>query len=229
MNQLQAAWQWILDPAHWEGPDGIPVRLGEHLAYTFVAVAIAAAIAIPVGLLIGHTGRGRALAVGTSSAARAVPTLGLITLLALLWGVGLTAPMVAFVVLAIPSILAGAYAGVDSVEPEVKDAAKAVGMTGTQVLARVEVPLSLPMMWGGVRSATLQVVATATLAAYVGSGGLGRYLFRGLKTQDYPQMLAAALLVVALAILLEGLLAVAQRVMVPRGVRERTRMGAQAR
>lgn len=221
MNQLAAAWQWILDPAHWAGADGIPVRLWEHLWYTFAAVGIAAAIAIPIGLVIGHTGRGRALAVGSTSAARAIPTLGLITLLALMWGVGLTAPMVAFVVLAIPSILAGAYAGVDSVEPHVKDAATAMGMTGGQVLGRVEVPLALPMMWGGIRSATLQVVATATLAAYVGSGGLGRYLFRGLKTQDYPQMLASALLVVALAIVLEALLAFAQRVIVPKGVRQR--------
>jgi osmoprotectant transport system permease protein len=221
MNQLAAAWQWILDPVHWAGADGIPVRLWEHLWYTFAAVGIAAAIAIPIGLVIGHTGRGRALAVGSTSAARAIPTLGLITLLALMWGVGLTAPMVAFVVLAIPSILAGAYAGVDSVEPHVKDAATAMGMTGGQVLGRVEVPLALPMMWGGIRSATLQVVATATLAAYVGSGGLGRYLFRGLKTQDYPQMLASALLVVALAIVLEGLLAFAQRVIVPKGVRVR--------
>lgn len=223
MNQLAAAWQWILDPAHWAGPDGIPVRLWEHLWYTFAAVGIAAAIAIPIGLAIGHTGRGRALAVGSTSAARAIPTLGLITLLALMWGVGLTAPMVAFVVLAIPSILAGAYAGVDSVEPHVKDAATAMGMTGTQVLGRVEVPLALPMIWGGIRAGTLQVVATATLAAYVGSGGLGRYLFRGLKTQDYPQMLASALLVVGLAIALEAVLAFAQRVMVPRGVRERSR------
>lgn len=223
MNQLAAAWQWILDPAHWAGPDGIPVRMWEHLWYTFAAVGIAAAIAIPIGLAIGHTGRGRALAVGSTSAARAIPTLGLITLLALMWGVGLTAPMVAFVVLAIPSILAGAYAGVDSVEPHVKDAATAMGMTGTQVLGRVEVPLALPMIWGGIRAGTLQVVATATLAAYVGSGGLGRYLFRGLKTQDYPQMLASALLVVGLAIALEAVLAFAQRVMVPRGVRERSR------
>lgn len=223
MNQLAAAWQWILDPAHWAGPDGIPVRMWEHLWYTFAAVGIAAAIAIPIGLAIGHTGRGRALAVGSTSAARAIPTLGLITLLALMWGVGLTAPMVAFVMLAIPSILAGAYAGVDSVEPHVTDAATAMGMTGTQVLGRVEVPLALPMIWGGIRAGTLQVVATATLAAYVGSGGLGRYLFRGLKTQDYPQMLASALLVVGLAIALEAVLAFAQRVMVPRGVRERFR------
>jgi len=220
MNQLAAAWGWIIDPAHWAGPDGIPVRLGEHLLYTFAAVTLAALVAIPLGLLIGHTGRGQALAVGSSSAARAVPTLGLITLLALVWGVGIKAPMVAFVVLAIPSILAATYAGVDAVDPQVRDAARAVGMTGRQVLARVEVPLALPMMWGGIRSGTLQVVATATLAAYVGAGGLGRYLFRGLKTQDYPQMLAAALLVVALAIVLELLLGLAQRLGVPRGVRE---------
>ncbi|NLI17448.1 MAG: ABC transporter permease [Actinomycetales bacterium] len=223
MNHLADAWAWILDPAHWAGPDGIPVRVGEHLAYTFAAVVLASLVAVPLGLLIGHTGRGRALAVGSSSAARAVPTLGLITLLALLWGVGLRAPMVAFVVLAIPSILAAAYAGVEAVDPQVRDAARAVGMTGPQVLGSVELPLALPMLWGGIRAGTLQVVATATLAAYVGSGGLGRYLFRGLKTQDYAQMLAAALLVVLLAILLEVVLGLAQRMVVPRGVREQFR------
>ncbi len=223
MNHLADAWAWILDPAHWAGPDGIPVRVGEHLAYTFAAVVLASLVAVPLGLLIGHTGRGRALAVGNSSAARAVPTLGLITLLALLWGVGLRAPMVAFVVLAIPSILAAAYAGVEAVDPQVRDAARAVGMTGPQVLGSVELPLALPMLWGGIRAGTLQVVATATLAAYVGSGGLGRYLFRGLKTQDYAQMLAAALLVVLLAILLEVVLGLAQRMVVPRGVREQFR------
>jgi len=223
MNHLADAWAWILDPAHWAGPDGIPVRVGEHLAYTFAAVVLASLVAVPLGLLIGHPGRGRALAVGSSSAARAVPTLGLITLLALLWGVGLRAPMVAFVVLAIPSILAAAYAGVEAVDPQVRDAARAVGMTGPQVLGSVELPLALPMLWGGIRAGTLQVVATATLAAYVGSGGLGRYLFRGLKTQDYAQMLAAALLVVLLAILLEVVLGLAQRMVVPRGVREQFR------
>ncbi len=223
MNHLADAWSWILDPSHWEGSDGIPVRLGEHLLYTFAAVALAALVAVPLGLLIGHTGRGRGLAVSSSSAARAVPTLGLITLLALLWGVGLRAPMVAFVVLAIPSILAAAYAGVEAVEPQVRDAARAMGMTGAQVLGKVELPLALPMLWGGIRAGTLQVVATATLAAYVGAGGLGRYLFRGLKTQDYAQMLAAAMLVVVLAIALEVLLGLAQRIIVPRGVREQFR------
>lgn len=223
MNHLADAWAWILDPTHWGGPDGIPARLGEHLAYTFTAVVLAALVAVPLGLLIGHTGRGRGLAVGSSSAARAVPTLGLITLLALVWGVGLRAPMVAFVVLAIPSILAAAYAGVEAVDPQVRDAARAVGMTGRQVLTSVELPLALPMLWGGIRAGTLQVVATATLAAYVGAGGLGRYLFRGLKTQDYAQMLAAALLVVVLAVALELVLGLAQRMVVPRGVREQFR------
>lgn len=223
MTYLVAAWQWITDPARWVGADGIAARLGEHLWYTAVAVVIAAVIGIPLGLLVGHTGRGRWVAVASTSAARAIPTLGLITLLALLWGVGLTAPMVAFVILAIPSILASTYAGVAAVEPEVTDAARAMGMTGTHVLTRVELPLALPMMWGGIRSSALQVVATATLAAYVGSGGLGRYLFRGLRTQDYPQMLAAAILVFGLALALEILLAGAQHVLVPRGVRERGR------
>lgn len=221
MNQVLAAVAWIADPAHWAGADGIAARLAEHLAYTALAVLLASALAIPLGLWIGHTGRGSLLVVASASAARAVPTLGLITLLALLWGIGLTAPMVALVVLAVPSLLAAAYAGVGAVDRDVRDAARGVGMTGMQVLTRVEVPLALPMIWGGVRAAALQVVATATLAAYVGAGGLGRYLFRGLKTQDYPQMLAAALLVILLAIALEMVLAAAERFAVPRALRER--------
>ena len=215
MNYFVEAFAWIADPAHQSGPGGIVTRMGEHLAYTVVAVAIAALLAVPIGYLVGHTGRGRGFVVTTSGAARALPTLGVLTLVGLVLGIGLAAPMVALVLLAFPSVLAGAYAGVEAIDRTTVDAARAVGMSEWQVLTRVEMPLGLPLLLGGIRSAVLQVVATATLAAYVGAGGLGRFLFLGLKTQDYAQMLAASLLVVLLAVLMdvafEGLEALARR------------------
>src|SRR5699024_10621453 len=141
----------------------------------------------------GHTGRFKGLAVATAGAARALPTLGLVTLFALLMGIGLTAPLLSFVILAIPSLLAGAYSAVESVEPATVDAARAQGMTELQILTRVEIPLGMPLLIGGVRGATVQVVATAMLAAYVGNRGPGRDTFQGLGSQNYPQMTAGSL------------------------------------
>lgn len=213
MEYLSQAWSWIW--ANLPGKDGVVVRLQEHLSYSVVAVLIAAVLAVPLGWLVGHAGRGRGLVVVSSGAARALPTLGVLTLAGLVLGIGLAAPLVALVVLAFPSILAGAYAGVEAIPAATVDAARAMGNSELQVLTRVEIPLGLPLLLGGLRSATLQVVATATLAAYTGAGGLGRYLFLGLKTQDYAQMLGSAILVVALAIVLdlvfEGAESVARR------------------
>jgi len=211
MNYLTEALAWIADPANQSGPNGIVTRLAEHLLYTMIATGGAALVAIPLGYAIGHTGRGRGLVVGATGAARALPTLGVLTLIALLAGVGVGAPLIALGVLAAPSILAGAYSGIEAVKPATVDAARAIGMSEWQVLQQVEIPLGLPQLLGGLRSATLQVVATATLVAYVGGGGLGRFLFLGLKTQDYPQMLAASLLVVALAVIFEVLFEVVTR------------------
>lgn len=218
MSQLILALQWATDPAHWSGPTGIGVRLLEHLWYSLLGVGIAALIAVPIGLLVGHTRRGRGLAVAAAGAARALPTLGLVTLFGLLLGIGLLAPLVAFVVLAIPSLLAGAYSACEAVDPRTVDAARAQGMTELQILTRVELPLGMPLLITGLRSATLQVIATAMLAAYVGNGGLGRFIFLGLKTQDYPQMLGGSLLVIALAIAVEALLLGIQRLTAPRGL-----------
>ena len=212
MNFFSQAIAWIADPANASGPNGVWARSWEHLWYTILAVVLASVIAIPLGYLVGHTGRGRGLVVASSGAARALPTLGVVTLVGLVLGVGLIAPMVALVLLAVPSVLAGAYAGIEAIDPRTVDAARAMGMSEWQILTRVEMPLGLPLLIGGLRSATLQVVATATLAAYVGAGGLGRFLFLGLKTQDYPQMLAAALLVVVLALILEGVFEISERV-----------------
>lgn len=210
MSTLLEALAWIADPAQWGGGQGIAARLVQHLLVTLVAVLAAAALALPVGILIGHTRRGRGLVVALTGAVRAVPTLGLLTLLALWLGVGVEAPLIALVALAVPSVLAGAYAGVESADPGAVDAARAMGMTELQIVRRVELPLGAGVLVGGLRAATLQVVATATLAAYTSDTGLGRYLFIGLKARDYPQMLAGAILVAVLALLLDRLLATVQ-------------------
>lgn len=220
MNLFAEALAWLFSPDRLSGFSPIPLRLGEHLFYTFVAVIIAALVAIPIGYLIGHTGRGREIAVGLSGAARALPSFGLIIFLVLLVGV-LQAPLaaiIAFVLLGIPSILAGAYAGIEAVDRRTIDAARAVGMTEWQILVKVEIPLGLPLLIAGIRAATLQIVATVTLAAYVGLGGLGIYIITGLANRQFDVMLGSALLIAVLALLLDVLFALLQRVVVPRGV-----------
>ena len=223
MNFFADAFAFILDPANWGGDQGIAARLGQHLYITALSVVIAAVIAVPLGLLIGHTGRGRAFVIGLTGAARALPTFGVLTffiLVGLGFGYGLSLPPViaVLVILAIPPILAGAYAGVEAVDPATVDASRAQGMTEAQILGRVELPLALPLLVGGLRSATLQVVATATIAAYYAQGGLGRYLIEGLRTQDYTRAVLGAILVAALALLLDAAFAVVQRLVSPRGV-----------
>ena len=216
-NPFLESLRWLAEPSRWSGPAGIPLRTLEHLGYTALGVLLAALLAIPLGLAVGHTGRFKGLAVATAGAARALPTLGLVTLFALLMGIGLTAPLLSFVILAIPSLLAGAYSAVESADRATVDAARAQGMTELQILTRVELPLGMPLLIGGVRGATVQVVATAMLAAYVGSGGLGRYIFQGLGSQDYPQMIAGSLLVIVLALVLDLALLLLQRATAPRG------------
>jgi len=202
---------WLTDHAHWIGSEGVPHRLVEHLAYSALTVALAALVAVPVGLWIGHTGRWQRFAIATSGALRAMPTLGLLTWFVLLIGVGLAAPILALVILAIPPLLAGTYAGLESVDRPTVDAARAMGFTEWQVLFKVEIPLALPLLVGGFRSAALQVIATATVAAYVGLGGLGRYLIDGQAYRDYPQMVSGSVLVIALALIADGVFVGAQR------------------
>lgn len=221
MNLFADAIAWITDPANWSGSGSIPLRIGEHLFYTVLAVVGAALIAIPLGWLIGHTGKGREIAVGISGAARALPSFGLLFLFVMIGGVLLRGPSAVLVLmlLAIPPILAGAYAGLEVIDRRVIDAARSMGMTENQILWRVEVPLGLPLLMGGLRSATLQVVATAVLAAFVNLGGLGLPIVEGIALRDYDRMLGAALLIIALALLLDALFAVLERYSVPRGVR----------
>lgn len=211
---------WLTTAANWTGDGGLLERIGEHLWYTLVAVLGAALVAIPVGLAVGHTGRGVTAAVGFANAMRALPTLGVITLLSLQLGVLRTGPVLfGLALLAVPPILAGAYAGVQSVDRSVLDASAGVGMTRWQQLWQVEVPTAMPLLLGGLRGAVLQVVATTTVAAFVGLGGLGRPLLDGQRVADYPQVAGAALVVAALAVLIDVLLAGVQRLVVPRGLR----------
>jgi osmoprotectant transport system permease protein len=224
---------WLTDGAHWQGDDGILRRLVEHLGYSLTALVIAALIAVPLGLYIGHTGRGRFLVVNIAGAARAIPSLGLLFLAVLLLGprfsgeVAFLAPAgLVLTVIAIPPILSGTYAGVEGVEPAARDAARGMGMRGTQVLRSVELPCALPLIMSGVRSATLQVIATATIAAVVGLGGLGRFLIDGLSVRDTPQTAAGALLVAILALVVDLSLALVQRLAVSRGLTGRYRTAA---
>lgn len=221
MNLFFEAFAWIFAPAQWTGTYALPKLLGEHLALTAISVLIAAVIAIPIGWLIGHTGRGREVAVAVSGAARAIPSFGLMVLLVLLLGV-LRIPeaaIITFVLLAIPSLLAGAYTGLEAIDRRTLDAAKAMGMTGWQVFWKVEVPLGLPLLVGGIRSALLQVIATVTIAAYVNLGGLGWPIIQGIPLRRFDQVLAGAIIVAVLALIVDLLLAAAQRAAVPAGLR----------
>lgn len=211
MNYLRQAFSWLTDSSNWSGASGIPARIGEHLLITAIVVGLAAAIAVPVGVLVGHTRRGAAAVGAVTGAARSIPTLGLLTVFGLAFGIGLKAPVLALVILAIPSLLAGTYAGIQAIDPAIPSAAKAVGMSPAQVIGKVEIPLALPVIVGGIRAAVLQVIATATLAAYISDTGLGRYLFSGLKSRDYTQMLGGAFVVILLALLMEVILASFQR------------------
>jgi osmoprotectant transport system permease protein len=218
MNQFAAAFAWIFDPAHLAGPSGIPARVGEHVGYTLLTLLIACVIALPIGMLVGHTGKGRTVAVQLSSGLRSLPTLGAVTLLGLWLGIGLQAPLIAMVVLALPPVLAGAYSGIESVDKNTVDAARSVGMTGLQVLTKVELPLALPLIIGGIRSACLQVIATWTVAAILPLGGLGRFMYDALPLGDYPQLLAGSILVIVLALVADAVFAITQKLVVPRGV-----------
>jgi osmoprotectant transport system permease protein len=221
VNLFFQAIAWIFSGNPGAGLAPVPVALLQHLAFTFGSVLIAGLIAVPLGWLIGHTGKGRDVAVAISGAARAVPSFGLLILLVLLFGVLGTreAAIVTFVLLAIPSILAGAYTGLEAIDRATVDAARAMGMTEWQILWRVEVPLGLPLLVAGLRSATLQVVATVTIAAYVNLGGLGQYILAGIPLRRFDMVLGGALLVAALALVLDGLFALLQRASVPAGVR----------
>jgi osmoprotectant transport system permease protein len=211
---------YLFDPANWDPATSgsIPQLILSHLWYVALALLIGTAIALPVGLWIGHTGRGSFLAINAGNAGRSLPTLGLLMLMVTLLGLGLTPVLIALTVLAVPPILTSAYAGIRSLDQRVVDAARGVGMRPWQVLTQVELPMALPVLMSGFRSAALQVVATATVAAAVGLGGLGRLLIDGLAVNDYSRVLAGAIVVAVLAVALDLLFALAQRWIVSPGL-----------
>ena len=222
MIQITDTFAWLVDPANWSGSSGIITRILEHLWYCLLALVLAIVIAVPAGLFIGHTGKGRAVAIGLTGALRALPSLGLLTLLAVTMGLGLNLAIVpstiVLAILAIPPLLAASYSGVEAVDADVVDGARATGLNEWQIVARVEVPLAGPLLVGGLRSAMLQVIATATLSAYLGLGGLGRFIFDGQAVRDYTQMLGGAIVVIALALVIDGLILLAKKLLVPEGV-----------
>jgi osmoprotectant transport system permease protein len=211
--------RWFLDPAHWQGTAGIPNRLLEHLQMSLAATVTAALIALPIGLALGHYGRGGALAINVSNVGRAVPSFAILVLAVQALGIGAIPAYLALVALAVPPMMTNAFVGMRDVDPQLRDAARGLGMRAYQVLLRVELPNALPVVMAGVRTSGVQVVATATLAALVGWGGLGRFIIDGLSQRDFVQVFAGAVLVAALSAAAELALAALQRLLTPAGLR----------
>ncbi|KII00136.1 ABC transporter permease [Streptomonospora alba] len=222
MSLLADVASWFAQPEQWSGPGGIPVRFAEHLYYSLLALLAAAVIAIPVGLLTGHTGRGGFAAISLANFARALPTIGVLTLVVLGMGLGLVPVLVALVALAVPPVLVNTYEGVRGVDPQLTDAARGMGMRGREVLWSLEIPMAMPLILLGLRTAAIQVVSTATIAAYVGIGGLGRFIVDGQSQQIIEQILGGALLVVLLALAVTTLFALLRRRVIAPGLRARS-------
>ena len=212
---------WFLDPSNWEGASGIPVRLIEHLVLSGAAVLLGLVIAVPIGLAVGHTGRGAFLAVNVVNLGRAIPSYAMLLVVFPLFGLGFASAFPVLLLLAIPPMLTYTYVGIHEVDRDMVEAARAMGMRPGQVLARVELPVALPSIAAGVKVATVQVIATATLAALVAGGGLGRYIVDGFALQDTAQLVAGGILVAVLAIGAERLLSSLERGLTSPGLRTR--------
>ncbi|MFJ3979323.1 ABC transporter permease [Streptomyces sp. NPDC090021] len=215
MGAVAGAWDWLADGANWAGENGVWHRLAEHAWVSGIALAIACAIALPVGLYLGHLGRGGTLAVNVSNVGRAVPVFAVLALFMVspLRNAGYLPTVSALVLFAVPPLLTNAYVGMREVDRSVVEAARGMGMSGGQLFWRVELPLARGLVMTGLRSGAVQVVATATIAAMVGQGGLGRIITAGFNTYNTPQVVAGALLVAALALLVEGVLVAAERLL----------------
>ena len=216
-------WEWFGDPIHWEGPFGVPARLYEHVVLSAVSLAIAAAIALPIGMYIGHRRRFEFLVVSVANLGRAIPSFGLLFLFVLMFGIGLDAPaalrpaiLFALVLLAIPPILTNTYVGIQVVDADTLESARGMGMGEGRVLLGIEVPLAAPLIMAGLRTAAVQVVATATLGAVVAGGGLGRFILDGFAARDQAQIVAGAILVAGLAIVTELGFGLLERLVRPR-------------
>ncbi|WP_416980261.1 ABC transporter permease [Streptomyces sp. T028] len=222
MNVLNFISSFFTDSAHWSGYDGIPTRLLEHLQYSLEALGLAALIGLPIGLVTGHYGKGGNTLTLIATAARALPTFGLLVLIVIIAGFGMLPVMIPLVVLAVPPILVTTYEAVRSVDRSPVDAARGIGMAESRILLQVELPVALPLILSGLRSAAIQIVSTATIAAYVGLGGLGRYIVDGLYQHDYEKVVGGATLVAGLALATLGLFWAVSRVAVSPGVQQRT-------
>ncbi len=220
--------QWFLDPTHWHGDAGVPHRTFEHLVMSGASVLTAALIALPVGIAIGHFGKWGNLAINISNIGRAIPSFALLVLSAQVFGIaaasqvvgfGAVPAFVALVALAIPPMVTNSYIGMREVDPDVREAARGMGMRERAVLLRVELPIAMPFIMAGIRTSSVNVVATATLAAVVAWGGLGRFIVDGFGLQDYPMLFAGAVMVAVLSLIVEFSLAGAQRLSTPAGLR----------
>lgn len=226
MSLINATVSWLTDPAHWSGPNGIPARLGEHVAISGVSLLIAIAIALPLGLWIGHTGRGTRIALNSANLWRALPSLAVIAIVLPITaaidpqaGFKIYPTAVAMVALAVPPILINAFAGISGVDRDLVEAGRGQGMSESQVLTAVELPLAVAVIVNGIRSGAVQIVATATLGAVFGFGALGRYLVDGVAQNDTGQIFGGVVLVAGLVILTELAFAVLQRALTPRPLR----------
>ncbi|MFI2372459.1 ABC transporter permease [Streptomyces sp. NPDC018833] len=217
MGVVTDAWTWLTTGSNWQGEGGAWHRLGEHVYVSGAALALACAIALPIALWLGHIGRGGALAVNLSNAGRAIPVFAVLALFMLtpLRSAGYVPTISALVLFAVPPLLTNAYVGMREVDRAVVEVARGMGMSGGQLFLRVELPLAYPLLMTGLRSAAVQVVATATIASMVGQGGLGRIITAGFTTYNTPQVVAGALLAGGLALLVEGLLVAADRLLNP--------------
>jgi osmoprotectant transport system permease protein len=229
MDLVTATAQWLTDPAQWQGPNGIPARLLEHLFISGASLAVAAVVAMPLGLWIGHTGRLSWLVLGSANAWRALPSFAVIGLLVPFTtqidpslGFTLYPTLVAMIVLAGPPILVNSYEGIAGVDRDLVDAARGMGMRERQILFGLEVPIALPVIATGIRLAAVQVIATATLGAVFGFGGLGRFIVLGDANRDNGELFGGVVLVASLALVTYGLFVLLERRLVSPGLSSRT-------
>src|SRR5438477_6443935 len=219
MDFLLLVGRWLVDPGHWQGSDGIPTRLVEHIHLSVESVVIGALIALPVGVTLGHYGRFGALAINISNAGRAIPSFGILVIAFQVFGLGDLPIVLALTALAIPPMVTNSYVALREVDPDIRDAARGMGYRELAQVLRIELPLAVPLIMAGVRTSAVQVVVTATLAALIAGGGFGRYIVDGFAQLNYSMTIAGAVLVALLALATELSLSGVERLLVPRGIR----------
>jgi len=200
MDMISGVYLWFSRPEHWLGEDGLLSRMGEHIYYVSLSITIACAIALPLGVLMANYRKGAQWVMALFNLGRALPSLGIVILAIMVIGYETSTVIIALVVMSIPPILTNTYIGIDQIDSSLKSAAKSIGMRRWQTFTQLELPLAFPLIFSGLRSALVQLIATATIAAYAGFGGLGRFLIDGLGRNDTPQIIGGALVVSALAI-----------------------------